>query len=154
MSIEKEMYGSSQTSTAFEKYLDIFPEGFLVAIADEEIVGFIIVELTRKITVIPKMHEPEAYHRADGKIVYVSGFGVRKDWKVNFEVGKQLYQKIIQLAIKRNCRIIEVICDEKECKDLYELKILKQVGLLKYKTVDWEVAPNKICTHSIWIMKM
>lgn len=156
--IEEAMYGVSYTIETFTKCLQVFPQGFMVAekqLGDNEklIVGFVATERLCSAKAIPYAHDPQKFHDSSGKVLYLSGFGVVLPYQKE-DVGLLLYKALIDLSESLGIEIFEVLCNEKDPEDQYEMSILRRLNFSKGEVYDWEVFPGKIKPHMAWILRI
>ncbi len=158
MEIEYGMYGEKDTFETFRKCFYVFPEGSLVAEDSDKvgedmaplIIGFVVTELIDEIMAIPYIHDPTHYHKDNGKVMYLSGFGVRKKYQEK-NIGIKLYEELILFGKRKNIELFELLCNEEDPEDTYEMSILKELNFIKNGCFDWEVSSSKIKPHTAWI---
>jgi ribosomal protein S18 acetylase RimI-like enzyme len=154
LDIEKEMYGEDYTKGTFEKCLNIFPQGFLVAEAEEDgerqVVGFVVAERVSKVQAIPYVHEPKDFFDAKGNVLYLQGFGVKARYQKE-GVGTKLYRELLRVAKDLGIGQFEVLCNEEDAEDRYEMSILRELHFRKHGRFDWEIYPGRIHVHTAWV---
>jgi len=146
--IERKYYeGFNCPLKTLEEWIKNLPENFIVAEQNKKIIGFIFFEYLNETKAVPFIHTLE--HKKDGRFVYVSEVGVLDRHE---NVLQQLLDKLIEKAIKDDCKKIIWLTGQKYKHDKLESKILKQNNFTKLKKVfEWEYYPNKfVSDHWLW----
>lgn len=127
--IDKNFYEGYQTPLeVLENWFENFSEGFLVAEENNDIVGYIFVELFDKIKTVPL-----------------------------FEiVGELLLEEIIKFGKCRKCKAIIWVTGEKIKHDIYEKHLIEKLGFAKREKIEkWESHPNHFVSgHSLWVKNL
>lgn len=152
--IDRDFYEGYQTPfEVLANWVEIFPEGFIVAEENNDIVAYIFVELFGKIKAVPFIHDAKITHSQKGKYLYVSGFGVRNGFE---KAGEILMEHIIEFAKSKKCRAIIWVTGEKMKHDIYEKQLIEKFGFIKKQIIEkWESHPNRfVSDHAVWIKNL
>lgn len=96
---------------SFSQRIRTFPESFLVAEKDGEIVGFINGCATDERTICDEMFEDAGYHKQDGAYQSIFGLDVAPEWQHRGLAGR-LMESLIEDARKRGRRGLILTCKE------------------------------------------
>jgi hypothetical protein len=161
LEIEKSMYWSGlqelwkkeakeKMKSTFLSCLRNFPEGFFVAVENNEIAGFIIIEIINEVKTIPYVHNSEDFHIYRGMFAYVSGFGVVKE-----SLSLELYKNASEFAKLLGCKKMIVVMHHRKRHDALETKTLIRLGFLdEIEMTDWEIYPGRIDNADIWTLDL
>jgi len=160
LEIEKRMYWSSSDiwnkklkkhiRNTFLSCLENFPEGFFVAVRNNKIAGFIILELIDEVKTIPYVHDSRDFHKPNGNFAYVTGFGVIAD-----DLSLELYRKVIEFARSKGREKIVVVTHHEEKHDLLERKTLLSLKFKKeIEMTDWKLYHGRVDKADIWTRKL
>ena len=157
--IDKEYYdGWKSPIKILKNWFETFPKGFFAAEDEDRIIAYIFVELLKKYTIVPFMHDAKTLYDPNGKYMNVSGLGVLSKYK-DTDVGEKLGEKIIELAKSKGCKQILFIIGEEAGiggHDSYERGMASKLGFVKEKHIEkWEIEPDYfVADHWMWIKVM
>lgn len=109
-------YGTAEKQETFQRRLTVFPNGFIILIADNEIAGYGCSEkwLTER---QPSLDEnPLVTHRPDGRIFCISAMAVKKKFRGR-GYSLLLLNKLIETAHLEGCK--KVILETPDAQDSY-----------------------------------
>jgi ribosomal protein S18 acetylase RimI-like enzyme len=98
-------YGTAETPETFQLRLTVFPDGFIILVADNEIAGYGCTEkwLTER---EPALDEnPLVTHQLDGRILCITGMAVKKKFRGR-GYGLRILDKLIEIAHRERCQKI------------------------------------------------
>lgn len=96
---------------SFSQRIRTFPESFLVAEKNGEIIGFINGCATDERTICDEMFEDAGYHKQDGAYQSIFGLDVAPEWQHRGLAGR-LMESLIEDARKRGRRGLILTCKE------------------------------------------
>lgn len=152
--IDMDFYeGYSTPLEVLENWQKTFPDGFFIVEENDNICGYIFVELLDKIKAVPFIHDANITHSQKGKYAYDSGFGVKN---CSEKTGETLLQEIIRLAKNKNCRAIVWVTGKKMKHDIYEEHLIERFGFKKKKKIEkWESHPNHfVSDHIVYVKEL
>ena len=127
LEIEAEAASASQTESTLERFqqrLRVFPNGFIILVADNEIAGYGHSEKWLD------EHEPQpdlspmATHQPDGRIFFITALAVKKKFRGR-GYRSVLLDKLIETAHLEGCR--KVVLETAHDQDLYQQRGFKTV---------------------------
>jgi N-acetylglutamate synthase-like GNAT family acetyltransferase len=115
---------TAETPETFQRRLTVFPDGFIILIAENEIAAFGCSE--KWITERDRSQDvsPTIAHQPDGRILCITGLAV----KPKFQGGGYsvlLLDKLIEIAHRQGCR--KIILETTHAQDLYQERGFKTV---------------------------
>jgi len=115
--IERVCFPEAEAATreSFEKRICIFPESFLIAEGDGEIVGFIDGAVIGKRHIEDEMFERAGCHEPDGDYQAVYGIAVLPEYQCQ-GIGKQLMESLIKLARDHGRKGMTLTCKAHKIK--------------------------------------
>ncbi|MCX6818620.1 MAG: hypothetical protein NT129_01315, partial [Candidatus Aenigmarchaeota archaeon] len=160
LEIEKRMYWSrsdiwnknlkKHIRNTFLSCLENFPEGFFVAVRNNKITGFIILELIDDAKTIPYVHDSRDFHKSNGNFAYVTGFGVLIE-----DLSLELYTKAIEFAKLKGREKIVVVTHHEKRHDLLERTTLLSLKFKKEaEMTDWKLYHGRVDKADIWTRKL
>ncbi len=148
--IEKEYYeGFSCPEETLKNWIQNLHENFIVAQANNKIVGFIFFEYLTEIRALPFVHELK--HNPDGKYVYISEIGFLDKFQ-DSDIPQKLFNKLIGKSKKDGCKMLVWLTGSKSKHDKTESGILLDNHFTKKQNVKhWEAYHNYfVDDHYIW----
>ena len=109
-------YGTAEKPETFERRLRVFPNGFIILIADNEIAGYGCSEkwLTER---QPGLDEnPLVTHQPDGRIFCITGMAVKTKYRGR-GYGLLILDKLMEIAHNEGCR--KIILETTHAQGLY-----------------------------------
>ena len=117
-------YGTAEKTETFERRLRVFPNGFIILIADNEIAGYGCSEkwLTEP---QPGLDEnPLVTHQPDGRIFCITGMAVRTKYRGR-GYGLLILDKLMEIAHNEGCR--KIVLETTYAQGLYLKRGFKSV---------------------------
>ena len=117
-------YGPAEKPETFERRLRVFPNGFIILIADNEIAGYGCSEkwLTER---QPGLDErPLVTHQPDGRIFCITGMAVRTKYRGR-GYGLLILDKLMEIAHNEGCR--KIVLETTNAQGLYLKRGFKSV---------------------------
>ena len=117
-------YGTAEKPETFERRLRVFPNGFIILIADNEIAGYGCSEkwLTER---QPGLDEnPLVTHQPDGRIFCITGMAVKTKYRGR-GYGLLILDKLMEIAHNEGCR--KIVLETTHAQGLYLKRGFKTV---------------------------
>jgi ribosomal protein S18 acetylase RimI-like enzyme len=139
LEIEAEAASDSQSAAAqevFQQRLTVFPNGFIILVADNEIAGYGCSEKWLDEHEPQPDSNPMATHQPDGRIFYITALAVKKKFRGR-GYRSVLLDKLIETAHLEVCR--KVIVETSDDQDLYQQRGFKIVQNRKERGTSLDV---------------
>ena len=109
-------YGTAEKPETFQRRLTVFPNGFIILVADNEIAAYGCSEkwLTERPAGMDE--NPLATHQPDGRIFCITAMAVKVKYRRR-GYGYLILDKLIEIAHKEGCR--KIIVETTHAQDLY-----------------------------------
>ena len=117
-------YGTAEKPETFQLRLTVFPNGFIILVAENEIAAFGCSEkwLTER---EPGLDEnPVAAHKPDGRIFCITALAVKKKFQGR-GFSRLVLEKLIETAHAEGCR--RIVLETTHAQDLYQKRGFKTV---------------------------
>ena len=129
-------YGTAEKPETFERRLRVFPNGFIILIADNEIAGYGCSEkwLTEH---QPDLGEsPLVTHQPDGRIFCITGMAVKTKYRGR-GYGLLILDKLMEIAHNEGCR--KIVLETTHAQGLYLKRGFKTVRNRTERGISLEV---------------
>jgi len=117
-------YGTAEKPEAFQLRLKVFPDGFIILVADNEIAAYGCSEkwLTER---EPGLDEnPVATHQPEGRIFCITGMAVKTKYRGR-GYSLLVLDKLIEIARRERCK--KIVLETTHAQDLYLKRGFKTV---------------------------
>ena len=117
-------YGTAEKPETFQLRLTVFPNGFIILVADNEIAAFGCSEkwLTER---EPRLDEnPSTTHKPDGRIFCITAMAVKQKFQGR-GLRLMVLDKLIETAHAEGCR--RIVLETTHAQDLYQKRGFKTV---------------------------
>ena len=117
-------YGTAEKPETFQLRLTVFPDGFIILIAENEIAAYGCSEkwLTER---EPGLDEnPLVTHQPDGRILCITGMAVKKKYQGR-GYSLVVLDKLIEIAHREGCK--KIVLGTTHAQDLYQKRGFKTV---------------------------
>ncbi len=127
-SIEKDYAASVET---LRKRLDMYPQGFYVAVKDRKIIAYMETCLWDKesFAYFNEISDFPVHHDPNGKCLYLIYIAVDKDYR-RLSIGSQLIAILKQHALQHNLKKIQLVAAEGFLPDFYRKMGFKSIAEL------------------------
>jgi ribosomal protein S18 acetylase RimI-like enzyme len=108
--------GTAEKPETFSQRLRVFPNGFIILVADNEIAAYGCSEKWLAEREPGRDEDPMKTHQPDGRIFFISGMAVRTNQRGK-GYGLRILDKLMEIAHNEGCR--QIIVETANAQDLY-----------------------------------
>jgi len=117
-------YGTAETPETFQRRLTVFPNGFIILVAENEIAAYGCSEKWLTERELGSDENPVATHQPEGRIFCITAMAVKQKYRGR-GYGLLVLDKLIEIAHLEGCK--KIVLETTHAQDLYRKRGFKVV---------------------------